>query len=69
MHKGGGMTPGGTVPGGGIAMPSGSFQKLEHNDYSISYPDNWQVHGDKSSAVTIAPVRSTILTRPVATIL
>jgi len=54
MHKGG-MGPGGTVPGGGIAMPSGSFQKLEHNDYSISYPDNWQVYGDKSSAVTIAP--------------
>ena len=55
LQKGGGMGPGGTVPGGGIEMPSGSFQKLEHNDYSISYPDNWQVYGDKSSAVTIAP--------------
>jgi beta-barrel assembly-enhancing protease len=55
LHKSGGMGPGASSPGGSIVAPSGNFQKLEHNDYSISYPDNWQVYGDKNSAVTIAP--------------
>jgi beta-barrel assembly-enhancing protease len=41
-------------PGPDIA-PSGNFRTLNHNDFQISYPDNWQVFGDRSSAVTIAP--------------
>ena len=35
--------------------PSGNFRTLNHNDFQISYPDNWQAYGDQSSAVTIAP--------------
>ncbi|GAC1659324.1 MAG: hypothetical protein NVS9B15_21700 [Acidobacteriaceae bacterium] len=35
--------------------PNGSFQTLNHNLYSIQYPSNWQVSGDTSSDVTIAP--------------
>jgi len=35
---------------------SGSFQTLDHSDYTISYPQNWRVLGDQNSAVTIAPL-------------
>jgi Zn-dependent protease with chaperone function len=35
--------------------PSASLKTFAHNDYQIAYPDNWQVFGDKNSAVTIAP--------------
>jgi len=31
------------------------FRKFDHNAYQISYPANWQVFGDATSAVTIAP--------------
>ena len=40
---------------GTTATPSASLKSFEHNDYHIAYPDNWQVYGDKNSAVTIAP--------------
>lgn len=36
-------------------MPSSTYQTFEHDVFTISHPDNWQVFGDKSSAVTIAP--------------
>lgn len=36
-------------------MPSGNFKNFNHSAYRISYPDNWEVFGDTSSAVTIAP--------------
>ncbi len=36
-------------------MPSGNFKSLDHSAFRISYPDNWDVLGDESSAVTIAP--------------
>jgi len=36
-------------------MPSGNFKNLVHDVFRISYPDNWQVFGDTSTAVTIAP--------------
>lgn len=39
----------------GAVIPSGNFKTLEHDAYRFSYPDNWQVYGDQSSAVTIAP--------------
>ncbi|HEY0565117.1 MAG TPA: M48 family metallopeptidase [Terriglobales bacterium] len=38
----------------GVA-PSGQFQTLNHNLYSVQYPSNWQVFGDQQSDVTIAP--------------
>jgi len=34
---------------------SGNFQQLNHSDFTIGYPSNWQVYGDSQSAVTIAP--------------
>jgi hypothetical protein len=46
---------GGMSPQGGIDYPSGTLQRFEHNEYTISYPENWQVFGDRSSSVTIAP--------------
>jgi Zn-dependent protease with chaperone function len=36
-------------------MPSSTYQGFEHDAYTISHPENWQVFGDKSSVVTIAP--------------
>jgi hypothetical protein len=36
-------------------MASSTYKRLEHDAYTISYPENWQVLGDKSSSVTIAP--------------
>jgi Zn-dependent protease with chaperone function len=48
---------GGTVssaPASEVA-PSSTYKGLEHDAYTVSYPENWQVFGDKSSAVTIAP--------------
>jgi beta-barrel assembly-enhancing protease len=35
--------------------PSGNLQSLQHNAFTISYPDNWQVFGNPNSDVTIAP--------------
>ena len=35
--------------------PSRSTRKFEHDLFQILYPDNWQVFGDKTSTVNIAP--------------
>ena len=35
--------------------PSGSMRSFNHSDFQISYPENWQVFGDRNSSVTIAP--------------
>ena len=35
--------------------PSNNFKQLNHNDFTIGYPTDWQVYGDAQSAVTIAP--------------
>src|SRR5258708_6025943 len=35
--------------------PSSTLKPFHHTDYEISYPENWQVFGDQSSNVTIAP--------------
>jgi len=35
--------------------PSASLKVFQHREYEISYPENWQVFGDESSNVTIAP--------------
>jgi len=37
------------------ATPSATVKTLEHEVFRISYPENWQVYGDRTSAVTIAP--------------
>ncbi|MBV9669696.1 MAG: M48 family metalloprotease [Acidobacteriales bacterium] len=39
----------------GNIRPSSTLQTLNHNLYSVQYPSNWQVMGDPSSDVTIAP--------------
>src|SRR4029077_12589499 len=39
----------------GSVQPSGGARSFNHRDFTISYPDNWQVFGDQNSAVTIAP--------------
>jgi len=49
---------------GGV-QASGSVRSFSHRDFSISYPDNWQVFGDQNSAVTIAP-QSGVLQNAVA---
>jgi predicted Zn-dependent protease len=35
--------------------PSASTKTFSHHNYTISYPDNWQIYGDQNSSVTIAP--------------
>lgn len=50
-----GSAQGGMTTQGGIDYPSGNFRNFDHEDYTISYPENWQVFGDRSSSVTIAP--------------
>ncbi|MEO8129133.1 MAG: M48 family metalloprotease [Bryobacteraceae bacterium] len=38
------------------SIPSGQFKDFKGKSFSLSYPDNWEVFGDKNSnAVTIAP--------------
>ena len=37
------------------AEPTANTSTFRHNDYTISYPQNWQILGDQNSAVTIAP--------------
>lgn len=39
----------------GDVRPSTNLKVFTHSDYQISYPENWQVFGDQSSSVTIAP--------------
>ncbi len=36
-------------------MPTGGFRTLQHQAFTMQYPSNWQVSGDQTSAVTIAP--------------
>jgi Zn-dependent protease with chaperone function len=43
------------VPAVADVTPSGGNRTFSHNEYQISYPENWQVFGDQSSSVTIAP--------------
>jgi len=35
--------------------PASAMKAFDHSQYQISYPENWQVFGDKNSSVTIAP--------------
>jgi hypothetical protein len=49
-----GAPPNATAPGPEVT-PSANLKVFSHNEYQISYPENWQVFGDQSSGVTIAP--------------
>ncbi len=40
---------------GTVVTPSATLQPFNHDDFQISYPQNWKVYGDQTSAVTIAP--------------
>ena len=44
----------GEIPGGSVT-PSASMKSLDHSVFRISYPENWNVYGDQTSAITIAP--------------
>ena len=44
---------------GGVPVDAHAAERnlkvFSHNEYQISYPENWQVFGDPNSNVTIAP--------------
>ena len=40
---------------GNSALPNGNFQTFNHQEFQIRHPANWQVFGDQSSNLTIAP--------------
>ena len=44
-----------TAQAGASKAPSSSMKGFTHNEYKISYPENWDVFGDQTSSVTIAP--------------
>ena len=44
----------GAQSGGGVTAVS-SLRNFSHRDFTISYPENWQLYGDQNSAITIAP--------------
>jgi Zn-dependent protease with chaperone function len=54
MQKQGGAPTAG-APASTDITPSANLKVFSHNEYQISYPENWQVFGDQSSSVTIAP--------------
>jgi predicted Zn-dependent protease len=63
QQKAGGFNNGSPATGGGAvgsasnsgAAPAGNFRTFQHQAFRINYPGNWQVMGDQSSSVTIAP--------------
>ncbi len=52
--NGQGMTAGSGAPAGS-GQPVARLRAFSHRDFTISYPENWQLYGDQNSAVTIAP--------------
>jgi predicted Zn-dependent protease len=46
---------GNSRPADANITPSSNFKTFNHNSYRIAYPGNWQVMGDASSSVAIAP--------------
>jgi Zn-dependent protease with chaperone function len=55
QKRGGGGTANAAVAGNVSPAASANLKAFNHNDFQISYPENWQVYGDQNSAVTIAP--------------
>jgi beta-barrel assembly-enhancing protease len=60
IQQGQGQAQGQAQSGGPIqrseqALPSANLRSFEHNAYTISYPDNWQIMGKQDADVTIAP--------------
>ncbi|HEY6183446.1 MAG TPA: M48 family metallopeptidase [Terriglobales bacterium] len=48
------MQKNGASPSSSNASNTGT-KTLEHANYKISYPDDWQAYGDRNTSVTIAP--------------
>jgi len=44
-----------TTGSGADIRPASAMKAFDHSQFQISYPENWQVFGDKNSSVTIAP--------------
>lgn len=56
QKRGGGGTGTPQVAMGDVSpAASSNLRNFNHNDFQISYPENWQTFGDQTSAVTIAP--------------
>jgi hypothetical protein len=49
------VQPAGTTGTNGSAAPAGNWQTLNHNAFTVQYPQNWQAYGDANSEVTLAP--------------
>lgn len=43
------------APSAQDVIPSDRLRTFNHREFSIAYPENWQVFGDETSGVTIAP--------------
>lgn len=41
--------------GNASTSASANLKAFNHQDFQISYPENWQVYGDQTSSITIAP--------------
>jgi predicted Zn-dependent protease len=54
-RQGQGMSAGSGAASTGSVQPVASLRSFNHRDFTISYPENWQLYGDQNSAVTIAP--------------
>jgi len=54
-QKSGGAGSQAVIAGNVSPAASQNLRAFNHDDYQIAYPDNWQLIGDHTSAVTIAP--------------
>ena len=54
-QKSGGAGTQAVVAGNVSPAASQNLRAFNHDDYQIAYPENWQLIGDHTSAVTIAP--------------
>jgi Zn-dependent protease with chaperone function len=58
QKRGGGNAGAANAAMGDVSpVASSNLRPFNHNDFQISYPENWQTYGDQTSAVTIAPPR------------
>ncbi len=55
QKQGGGAGTQAVIAGNVSPAASQNLRAFNHDDYQIAYPENWQLIGDHTSAVTIAP--------------
>jgi Zn-dependent protease with chaperone function len=55
QKQGGGAGTQAVITGNVSPAASQNLRAFNHDDYQIAYPENWQLIGDHTSAVTIAP--------------